>query len=134
MTIVLVVADGRTEAPATLERAARLRAATGRDVVVFAVSDHHDERPAPALIYDELGGVLESAATHIPKVLAVARVAEEALRPPSFPWWHLHDVPELLDPPAQVEVPRRAFRPVHQPGSSGKRTRQSQKLHNRRAA
>lgn len=66
--------------------------------------------------------------------LGMDLVAPEVIRPLSVPWWHLHDIPELLDPPAQGRVPRRSFRPVHQPGSSGKRTRQSQKLHNRRAA
>lgn len=124
----LIVSDNGEMRDALLQHVELLEQRTNGTALIFLA-----ESPCPnisLLAVDELPELIE----RLPGFFAMDLVAPEVIRPLSLPWWHLHDVPELLDPPAQIEVPHRAFRPVHQPGLSGKRTRQSQKLHNRRAA
>lgn len=69
---------------------------------------------------------------HLAAALGIdLRVIPEIASMPAH-WFEPVDVPPLLHVPHAP--PRKPFRTAHRPGLSGKRTRHSQRFHNRRAA
>lgn len=126
MNLILIGGDSRGEWELA-EVFARVARADGERVLI--VRSERAAAPALNLILDEAALVERVlAATSRPMVQFPKRRVI-----PAISWWDANDSAPDDAPPA-VDVPREAFRPLHRPSLSGKRTRYSQKLHNRRAA
>lgn len=142
MNRVVIVLGERHGTSLLLELAAYAARLRGDSVIVVRAEPDPGERLVG--VDDEFGrieerliAVVDEAARFEALNLALTPVVSQVAvdgRPRSRPWWDLHDVPEAIETAFRRERQDPAYRAALRPGLSGKRTRASQKLHNRRAA